>query len=200
MTGVEGEKTRLALKAAGFQAVTNAGGAKQTRFGTALEVLRGRDVVLWPDNDPDGQTWLRTLTAQLTPLVKSLRIVNWADAPPKGDAYDALAAGVDVGALIEEAVMSEEPVVGNLIPTFRRTDAGNVKLLAHLHHEDYVRGAGTADDERRPAVDHRVPDLARLLVAVVTGEENLALERRAQPFDLLVAERAGAAIKAALAQ
>ncbi len=42
----------------------------------------------------------------------------------------------------------------------------------------HVRGAGAAGDQRGPAVDHRVVDRARLLVARVGGTDQLARELR----------------------
>jgi len=99
----EGEKACEALWRAGFQAVTNAGGAKQKDFGIALEVLRGHDVYQWADNDPDGVGLMSHVAVLLPPIAKSLHRITWTDAPPKGDAFDALTAGVDVQALIDDA-------------------------------------------------------------------------------------------------
>ena len=45
---------------------------------------------------------------------------------------------------------------------------------------DDVAGAGRPDDERRPTVDHPVPDRARRVVAGVVGEHDLAAERLAE--------------------
>src|SRR5690606_8769243 len=88
---VEGEKACEACWAAGYQAVTNAGGSGQTKFGSSLEVLRGRDVLLWPDNDEPGAKLMDRLAVLLAPIAASVKRINWPDAPPKGDAYDAIA-------------------------------------------------------------------------------------------------------------
>jgi hypothetical protein len=52
---VEGEKDCESLRAAGFVATTNAGGAKAPWLPQFTEALRNREVILIPDNDePDG--------------------------------------------------------------------------------------------------------------------------------------------------
>ncbi|HLF71944.1 MAG TPA: AAA family ATPase [Dehalococcoidia bacterium] len=110
----EGEKAADALTEAGFLAVSGPGGAKQKDFGASLDVLRGRDVYLWADHDPDGVALMAHLAVLLTPIAKSLHRITWQDAPDKGDAYDALAAGVDVQALVDAA----EPITSvTLLPS-----------------------------------------------------------------------------------
>src|SRR5690606_9942889 len=51
----EGEKAATALIERGVVAVCLSGGAAQKRFGNALDPLKGRDVILWPDNDGPGE-------------------------------------------------------------------------------------------------------------------------------------------------
>jgi putative DNA primase/helicase len=54
---VEGEKDVEKLREHGFAATTNAGGAKAQWLPEYTEALRGREVILIPDNDPPG--WRR---------------------------------------------------------------------------------------------------------------------------------------------
>jgi len=54
---VEGEKDAEKLREYGFAATTNAGGAKAPWLSDYTEALRGREVILVPDNDPPG--WRR---------------------------------------------------------------------------------------------------------------------------------------------
>jgi len=54
---VEGEKDVEKLREYGFAATTNAGGANSPWLPEYTEVLRGREVILVPDNDPPG--WRR---------------------------------------------------------------------------------------------------------------------------------------------
>ena len=52
---VEGEKDADALEDNGFVATTNAGGANAPWLPEYTESLRGREVILIPDNDPPGR-------------------------------------------------------------------------------------------------------------------------------------------------
>jgi putative DNA primase/helicase len=52
---VEGEKDADRLRDHGFVATTNAGGAKAPWLSQYTESLRGREVILIPDNDPPGR-------------------------------------------------------------------------------------------------------------------------------------------------
>src|ERR1035437_6653721 len=52
---VEGERDVETLRAHGFVATTNAGGAKAPWLSSFTESLRGREVILIPDNDPPGR-------------------------------------------------------------------------------------------------------------------------------------------------
>lgn len=91
---VEGEKACHAILDRGELAVCLGGGASQQRFGNALDPLRDREVILWPDNDEPGQALMARIHAIL-PHAKWLRPV----LPPKGDAYDYFAQGGTVDAL-----------------------------------------------------------------------------------------------------
>jgi hypothetical protein len=98
---VEGEKATEALHEQGQLAVTHGGGAGQKDFGDALEVLRGRDVLLWPDNDPAGRECMARLHGLLKPVARSLTVVQPAGLPEKGDAADYFGAGGAINDIIE---------------------------------------------------------------------------------------------------
>lgn len=100
---VEGERKREALKTAGVQSVSSAGGSSWKPTATALEPLQGLDVVLWPDNDNPGRSLMDRVARNLQGIASSVRLVEWTDAPPKGDAADFLAAKGDLDALLAEA-------------------------------------------------------------------------------------------------
>ena len=89
---VEGEKACEACWEQGLLAVTHGGGAGIKDFGHSLEVLRGRTVYLWADNDPPGAAYMALVGAKLAVLDVSLRMISVA-LPPKGDAYDYFAGG-----------------------------------------------------------------------------------------------------------
>src|SRR5918997_2784212 len=85
---VEGEKAADALAGvypATLGTVTGAGYTPGTR---ALEMLRGKPVILWADNDVEGRTHMRRIADALQGVAAEVRVFEWADAPPKGDAAD----------------------------------------------------------------------------------------------------------------
>ncbi len=84
---VEGEKAAHACREAGLFAVCGPGGAGQREWGESLEVLRDRDVYLWPDNDKVGRDLMISLLAQLRRIAKHV-IVLAPEASPKDDAHD----------------------------------------------------------------------------------------------------------------
>ena len=88
VTIIEGEKARDALVARGVPAVATVCGAAVTPSSAVLEVVRRFDVVLWADNDEPGQAHMTRIAARLGEIGISSRVVEWPDAPPKGDAAD----------------------------------------------------------------------------------------------------------------
>lgn len=105
---VEGEKAADAAYGVGLAAVCLGGGAAQQTFGNALDVLRDRDVVLWPDNDEAGAALMGRLAA-LLPQARYVRPI----VPPKGDAYDYFAAGGTVDGL--EALLEESSPIAQIV-------------------------------------------------------------------------------------
>lgn len=104
---VEGEKCADALTDLGFLATTTFGGCKAWAK-TNLSPLKGRNVVIWPDNDKPGEIYANTLESTLTEIgVKTCNLlvfstvkmagntINHVNFPlPAGwDAADAIASG-----------------------------------------------------------------------------------------------------------
>jgi len=88
----EGEKVVDTLRNAGLIATTNDGGAgKWTAEHAAY--LCGRAVVILPDNDEPGRQHARAVAASLIGIASSVKLVDLASLPVKGDAVDWLAAG-----------------------------------------------------------------------------------------------------------
>jgi len=88
----EGEKDCQSLERWGLLATTNPMGAgKWSREFS--ETLRGRSVVLLPDNDIDGREHSVTVAAALLGMASSVRIVEFSDLAKKGDVTDWWVAG-----------------------------------------------------------------------------------------------------------
>jgi hypothetical protein len=85
---VEGEKARDALASIYSQTLGTVTGAESTPGPEALEVLRDRRVVLWPDNDGPGRGHMERIGAALQGIAAEVCIFEWPDAPEKGDAAD----------------------------------------------------------------------------------------------------------------
>jgi len=85
---VEGEKARDALASIYAQTLGTVTGAESVPGPEALEVLRGRSVVLWPDNDEPGRTHMECIAVALQGIAAEVRIFEWPDAPDKGDVAD----------------------------------------------------------------------------------------------------------------
>lgn len=89
---VEGEKDVDRLSALGFVATTNFGGANKWRKEYSEE-LRGRCVVIIPDNDDAGRAHAKQVERSLIGIAASVKIVELPHMPPKGDVSDYLDAG-----------------------------------------------------------------------------------------------------------
>ncbi|GIW06388.1 MAG: hypothetical protein KatS3mg060_1193 [Dehalococcoidia bacterium] len=101
---VEGEKAADACIAQGLVAVSFGGGASSIDVGRAFDILAGREVRLWPDNDEPGRRYMSRVAAVVRPIARSVSIVTPPLAlPPGGDAYDYFAAGGTVAALLSSA-------------------------------------------------------------------------------------------------
>jgi hypothetical protein len=89
---VEGEKDVKRLVKLGLVATTNSGGAgkwqpEYNRF------LKGRRVVILPDNDEPGRSHAEEVARNLAGVAKSVKIVHLPHLPDKGDVSDWLQAG-----------------------------------------------------------------------------------------------------------
>ena len=102
----EGEKAADALgKAYNALSVCLPGGAGTKNIPPEqLEILRGREIIIWPDNDPGGRSLMRTVVTALEGITTNTLTIS-PYVPPKGDAYDYVQAGhtkKDLANLIKE--------------------------------------------------------------------------------------------------
>jgi hypothetical protein len=148
---VEGEKDADNLAALDLLATTSPMGAGKWRASYS-ETLRGRHVVILPDNDDTGRKHAQQVAAALQGVAGSVKVLDLADLPEKGDATDWLAAGhtaAELLALAEQtpewrpsATIIEFPGREPEQPEFRRAGLGYVfepKEHAVRLHCDYVR-------------------------------------------------------------
>lgn len=94
--GVEGEPARDAVRGLGVTAVGTVTGAEGCPSDDRLRPLIGRTVYLWPDHDAPGRSHMDKVGRRLLALgmpPAAVRVIEWADAPEKGDAADWVAAG-----------------------------------------------------------------------------------------------------------
>lgn len=86
---VEGEKAcdAAARLFPDHVSVTWSGGSKAVD-GNRWDVLKDRDVIIWPDNDTSGREASDRLKAILGPIARSIQVLRVDDLPPKGDAAD----------------------------------------------------------------------------------------------------------------
>lgn len=89
---VEGEKDADNLARVGVLATCNARGAGKWSADHA-EFLRGRRVVIVPDNDDAGRNHARQVAQSLNGIAESVRVVELPGLLAKGDASDWIAAG-----------------------------------------------------------------------------------------------------------
>jgi putative DNA primase/helicase len=94
----EGEKDADRLRALGLVATTNPQGAGKWRADYA-ESLRGRDVVILPDNDQPGRAHAQTVARSLQGVAASIKVLELPGLPEKGDVSDWLDAGGQVETL-----------------------------------------------------------------------------------------------------
>ena len=89
---VEGEKDADNLAALGLTATTNVGGAGKW-LASYGEALRGREVVILPDNDEPGEKHAALVLRSLGGVAARVAVVKLPGLAPKGDVSDWLAAG-----------------------------------------------------------------------------------------------------------
>jgi CHC2 zinc finger len=85
---VEGEKAAERLCAIGIQAVASVTGAMSIPRPSSLEVLRDRQVVLWPDADDPGARHMEGVAEALRGLAAGIQVFASPGLPEGGDAAE----------------------------------------------------------------------------------------------------------------
>ncbi len=102
---VEGEKCAQSLIEKGICATTAMGGANASIDKTDWSPLKGKDIIIWPDNDEVGKGYAQSAYEHLLKAgAKSVKIIDiTADKPDKWDAAEAIEEGLDVHNFINQA-------------------------------------------------------------------------------------------------
>jgi putative DNA primase/helicase len=85
---VEGEKDVETLRSQGFVATTNAGGASAPWLPAFTDSLRGREVILIPDNDPPGRARVVTIARALLGTAARLIVLELEGGKDVTDWFD----------------------------------------------------------------------------------------------------------------
>jgi 5S rRNA maturation endonuclease (ribonuclease M5) len=112
---VEGEKCVDALESLGVPATTVMGGAETILDRVDFEPLRGKQVILWPDNDEPGRALMERIRQRLLAMSCDARVL-FIDPrkPEKWDAADAIAEGwgkPDLWSFMESALEAQQALV-----------------------------------------------------------------------------------------
>lgn len=150
----EGEKDADRLLAAGLLATTCPHGAGKWRTEYS-EVLRGRDVVLLPDNDKPGQAHAEEVAENLHRVAAAVKILMLPDLPEKGDVTDWLLSGKTTQDLVALAQRT---------PEYQSSAA--------------ARSTSSDAQVRETIVEQLTPRLAHLV-----GEENRLFEKNEEGWE-----------------
>ena len=89
---VEGEKDADALWKLGIPATCNPMGAGKWRDDYD-QYFKGKRVVIFPDNDVEGEKHAKDVARHLLPVAEAVKIVRLPNLPPKGDVSDWIVGG-----------------------------------------------------------------------------------------------------------
>lgn len=90
---VEGERDAENLSALGALATTQTGGADGRWLPSYASTLKGRRVVIIPDNDEPGDKHAKRAVEALRSSAASVQVLKLPGLPPKGDVSDWIGAG-----------------------------------------------------------------------------------------------------------
>jgi len=96
----EGEKDVDRLSGIGFTATTNSGGAGKWK-PAYNEHLKGKHVVILPDNDDPGRAHAQQIAVQLQGIAQSVKVIDLPGLPSGGDVSDFLSTFRDPEAAAE---------------------------------------------------------------------------------------------------
>ncbi len=180
---VEGEKDCDNLAKLGIIATCNAGGAGKWRAVHA-EHLKGRHVVVLPDNDDPGRKHAEQVAATLAGIARSVKTVELPGLPEKGDVSDWLAAGGTAAKLLELAAESSDEAAA--FPKFTLGElTEKFRTLSPPVIHGFIREGETANFIANPKTG-KSWTMYGLAINVVTGSDWLGLFPVSQGRVLLI--------------
>ena len=91
---VEGEKDVLSMEKMGFTAVSLPDGANSKWHESFSDELRGRNIIVVPDNDTPGRSHAENIARQLVSVADTVKVLDlraaWADIPEHYDVTDII--------------------------------------------------------------------------------------------------------------
>jgi hypothetical protein len=166
---VEGEKDVDNLAHLGIIATTNPGGAGKWRPEYS-DFLRGRHVIILPDNDGPGLSHAKAVAASLNEIAASIKILELPGLPPKGDVSDWLAAGGTRDRLLELALRGDVWECDSLL-----ADGAPVSELGNVHWPESLADDafhGLAGEIARTIKPHTEADSAAILAQFLVAFGN----------------------------
>ncbi|WP_353286632.1 AAA family ATPase [Wolbachia endosymbiont (group A) of Anthophora plumipes] len=120
---VEGEKCAEALIEQGIAATTTMSGANAPIDKTDWSPLKGKHIIIWPDNDEAGKKYAKNVEKKLLEIgVASLAVLEIPQGKPeKWDAADCVEEGIDVKEFLASTLL--------LTIDTPATDTSNMKSL-----------------------------------------------------------------------
>ena len=196
----EGEKAAEVLRSLDITAIGTVTGAADTPANDALSPLVRLGVVLWADNDDTGRQHMARIAARLIALGCGLvHLVEWPEAPHKGDAADAVAKGVDLYRLIAAAAVWKPgqvdlaSLLDNVAAFYRRfvvlTKEQADTLALWTLHTHAVAAAETTpyiniSSAEKESGKTRTGEVAKLLVANPLSAESISAAALARSIDM----------------
>jgi hypothetical protein len=140
----EGEKDCDNIHKLGLTATCNAGGAAEHKDPAKpyrgkwhpawSEHLRGRAVVILPDNDAPGEAHANDVARKLSGIAASIKVLKLPDLPPKGDVSDWIASGGTKDALLALADATPISAFPSAQPKEPRSQRATLNVLALVTH------------------------------------------------------------------
>jgi hypothetical protein len=127
----EGERDADALASLGLVATTNPGGAGKW-LPQYTATLKGRHVVILPDNDEPGEKHAKLVSEALANVAASVRVLRLPGLPEKGDVSDWIGMG---GTAEQLRAMAEKLTMGaRFMPSPQRIEGERADRVALSRH------------------------------------------------------------------